>query len=102
MHGKPFLFFGSILLYIMDSIGTALIIGFLIGLSGALAPGPTLVATIRSSLKGGWTVGPKISAGHAIVEAVVVCVVVLGVASVAEMVSVPVAVVGGQYYSCLG
>lgn len=86
----------------MDGVGTALIIGFLIGLSGALAPGPTLVAAIRGSLKSGWTVGPKISAGHAIVEAVVVCVVIAGVASVAETVSVPIALAGGVVLMLFG
>jgi threonine/homoserine/homoserine lactone efflux protein len=39
-----------------------LILAFTIGLTGALAPGPTLVATINSSLQRGWTMGPKVAA----------------------------------------
>ncbi len=32
-------------------------LGFVIGLTGALAPGPTLVATINASIAGDWTSG---------------------------------------------
>ena len=48
----------------MDMIGAieTLILAFTIGLTGALAPGPTLVATINSSLRRGWTIGPKVAA----------------------------------------
>ncbi len=79
----------------MDGVGAALIIGFLIGLSGALAPGPTLVATIRGSIREGWTAGPKISAGHAAIEAFVVLIVIAGIAAAAESISVPIAFAGG-------
>ena len=44
---------------------------FTLGLTGALAPGPTLVATVNSSLKSGWTAGPKIAVGHALVEVLI-------------------------------
>jgi len=37
-----------------------LFIGFAVGLTGAMVPGPMLFATIESSLKIGWTAGPKI------------------------------------------
>ncbi|WP_245618888.1 LysE family transporter [Methanogenium cariaci] len=77
-------------------MGAALIIGFVIGLSGALAPGPpTLIATIRGSIREGWTAGPKISAGHAAIEAAVVLVIIAGIAAAAETISVPVALAGG-------
>lgn len=79
----------------MDGIVPALAIGFIIGLSGALAPGPTLVATIRGSLDRGWTAGPAVAAGHAAVEAVVALAIVAGLAAAAESVAAPVAVVGG-------
>ncbi|MDK2973806.1 MAG: hypothetical protein PWP08_177 [Methanofollis sp.] len=79
----------------MDGILPALILGFVIGLSGALAPGPTLVATIRGSLDRGWTAGPRVAAGHAAVEAVVALAIVVGLAAAAESVAMPVALVGG-------
>ncbi len=56
-----------------------LTMAFLTGLTGALAPGPTLVATINSSLKYGWKAGPKIATGHALVESVIFLLIVGGV-----------------------
>jgi threonine/homoserine/homoserine lactone efflux protein len=55
-----------------------LTMAFLTGLTGALAPGPTLVATVNSSLKYGWTAGPKIATGHAVVESVIFLLIVGG------------------------
>ncbi|TAJ45575.1 LysE family transporter [Methanofollis fontis] len=79
----------------MDSVPAALVIGFVIGLSGALAPGPTLVATIRGSLSGGWTTGPRVALGHAMVEAALALVIVAGLSGAADTLAVPVAVLGG-------
>lgn len=39
-------------------------IGFSVGLTGALVPGPMLFATIETSLKKGWTSGPLVVSGH--------------------------------------
>jgi len=60
-----------------------LLLGFVIGLSGALAPGPTLVATINASLEGNWTTGLKISLGHIIAESVIFILIVMGFAAIA-------------------
>jgi threonine/homoserine/homoserine lactone efflux protein len=49
-----------------------LAIGFLIGLTGAVVPGPMLFATIEASLRRGWIAGPLIVLGHAAVE-VLIC-----------------------------
>ncbi|MGB3943651.1 MAG: LysE family transporter [Methanothrix sp.] len=73
-----------------------LILAFTIGLTGALAPGPTLVATINSSLQRGWTVGPKVATGHAIAEVGVFLMIALGVATLVEDHTATVAVVGGS------
>ena len=40
----------------MIEIFQMLFLGFVIGLTGALAPGPTLVATINASIAGDWTI----------------------------------------------
>ncbi|HNO09100.1 MAG TPA: LysE family transporter, partial [Methanoregulaceae archaeon] len=50
-------------------------LGFLIGLTGALAPGPTLVATIKASLKSGWSAGPRVTLGHIVVEILMVLLI---------------------------
>ncbi len=52
--------------------------GFLIGLTGAAVPGPMLFATIDASLRRGWTAGPEIVLGHALVEVVICALIVLG------------------------
>lgn len=54
------------------------VLGFLIGLTGALAPGPTLLATINASLKRGWSAGPLVTLGHIFVEVVMVGLIVAG------------------------
>jgi threonine/homoserine/homoserine lactone efflux protein len=52
--------------------------GFVVGLSGALIPGPLLVYTINESLqKGKWT-GLLVILGHALVEIVIFLLLVLG------------------------
>jgi len=72
-----------------------LAMAFTIGLTGALAPGPTLVATVNSSLKSGWTAGPKVALGHALVELLVFLLIVMGLAAAAQQYSRLIAVLGG-------
>jgi threonine/homoserine/homoserine lactone efflux protein len=59
----------------------ALLIGFTVGLTGALMPGPMLFATIELSLKKGWTAGPEAVLGHMLVELVLCVFIFLGAAS---------------------
>ena len=54
------------------------ILGFIIGLTGALAPGPTLIATINASLKRGWLAGPWVTLGHMVVELLMVLFILAG------------------------
>lgn len=54
----------------------ALLLGFTVGLTGALVPGPMLFATIEASLKKGWKAGPEVVLGHMLIE-VVLCVLIL-------------------------
>jgi threonine/homoserine/homoserine lactone efflux protein len=72
-----------------------LCLGFLIGLTGALAPGPTLIATINSSLKGGWSMGPKVTLGHAAVELVMVLIIIAGFSVAIGIYSGVIAGIGG-------
>jgi threonine/homoserine/homoserine lactone efflux protein len=53
---------------------------FVIALSGALMPGPLLTATISESSKHGFITGPLMTAGHAILELVLVIALLLGLA----------------------
>jgi threonine/homoserine/homoserine lactone efflux protein len=71
------------------------VLGFVIGLTGALAPGPTLVATINSSLIGDWTAGLKISLGHMVAESVIFILIIMGLAAVALPYTNAIAGIGG-------
>ena len=67
----------------MYEIASTLVLGFLIGLTGALTPGPTLVATINAALAGDRTAGLKVSVGHMVAEFVIFLMIILGFASIA-------------------
>lgn len=56
-------------------------IGFLMGLTGAMAPGPLLTITIGESTKRGGIVGPLVVLGHGILELVLLVLIVFGVAN---------------------
>lgn len=79
----------------MNGIIQMAILGFLIGLTGALAPGPTLIATINTSLKGGWTMGPRVTLGHAVVEIVMVLLIIAGLSVIIGRYSWLIAGIGG-------
>lgn len=79
----------------MNEILEMLAMAFVIGLTGALAPGPTLLVTINSSLREGWTAGPKVAAGHALVEVLIFLIIVGGLASVMQQYSRGISIAGG-------
>ena len=79
----------------MIEIFQMLFLGFVIGLTGALAPGPTLVATINASIAGDWTTGLKVSLGHVIVELFLVLLILMGMATVALPYASAIAGLGG-------
>jgi len=62
-------------------ISKALLLGFTVGLTGALVPGPMLFATIEVSLKKGWLAGPEVVFGHILVEFVLSVLILFGAAS---------------------
>ncbi len=77
---------------------------FLIGLSGAMMPGPVLVATINRSARMGFKAGPLVVLGHAIIEAALVIAVVMGLGAVLEkpIFMNPIMVGGGSMLVFLG
>lgn len=79
----------------MSDIFQMVFLGFVIGLTGALAPGPTLVATINASITGDWTAGLKVSLGHVIVELFLVILILLGLATIALPYTSVIAGIGG-------
>jgi threonine/homoserine/homoserine lactone efflux protein len=80
---------------LLYEIISTLVLAFLIGLTGALAPGPTLVATINASLAGDWTTGIRVSLGHIAIEIAIFFLIILGLASIASPYTTAIAVIGG-------
>lgn len=78
-----------------QSLVEVFLFSLLIGFTGALAPGPTLVATITASIRGGWTAGPKVTLGHIVIEALVALLVLAGVSTVVQGYTRLIAAVGG-------
>lgn len=72
-----------------------LLLGFGVGLSGVLAPGPTLLATISGAVRHGSFVGARVAAGHLLVEGVLAVALVLGIAPLVLAQRAGIAVVGG-------
>ena len=77
---------------------------FIIGLSGAMMPGPVLVATINRSARMGFKAGPLVVLGHAIIEAALITAIVLGLGAALEKQSVvnPILVFGGAMLVFMG
>ncbi len=77
---------------------------FVIALSGALMPGPLLVAAVREGARQGHRAGPLLTLGHGILEATVVVLVYLGLGQFLKR-DVPfaaVAFVGGAMLLAMG
>ncbi|MCX6686224.1 MAG: LysE family transporter [Methanoregula sp.] len=86
----------------MNEIIQMFLLGFFIGLTGALAPGPTLIATINASLKGGWTMGPRVTLGHVAVEILMVILIIIGLSVVIDGYSWLIAGIGGAALMVFG
>lgn len=109
---------GSITLYITQGIFTtsdlvlvifiielikALLLGFTVGISAALIPGPMMFATIGISLKKGWKTGLYVFSGHALAELGIFLLILLGAVSIIgkSMMSY-IAIMGGMVMLLFG
>lgn len=84
---------------------TALFItAFLVGLSGAMMPGPLLTLTIAESARRGFIAGPLIILGHAILELLLIFVLLGGLSEYFHRADVTniIALVGGSFLIYLG
>jgi threonine/homoserine/homoserine lactone efflux protein len=72
---------------------------FVVGLSGAMMPGPLLAVSISESAKRGFRAGPLLVLGHAIVELLLLVALVWGLSEFLEqnLVAGIVGVVGGLF-----
>ncbi|MBE3588674.1 MAG: LysE family transporter, partial [Thermoanaerobacteraceae bacterium] len=91
---------GGIFLELAAIFSTA----FVVGLSGAMMPGPLLTVTIGESARRGFAAGPLIVLGHALLEGALVVALALGLAAIltAPVVGKVIAVVGGFFLIYMG
>lgn len=77
---------------------------FVLGLSGAMMPGPMLTVTIGESARRGFKAGPLIVLGHGLLELLLVLPLILGLAEVLTMprVGSTIAIVGGLFLLYMG
>lgn len=76
-----------------------LALGFIVGISGAIIPGPLLVYTITQTLRKGPLTGFFVIVGHALVEVAVTLVLLLGLETYLRSASLisAVSILGGAY-----
>jgi len=63
------------------SLWSLFAVGFVLGLTGAMAPGPLLTVTITETTRRGGHVGPLIVLGHGILELALLLLIVFGLGS---------------------
>jgi len=86
----------------MFSLPEFFVLSFLIGLTGALVPGPTLIATINESLKSGWTAGPRVTSGHIAIESAIAIAIIFGMSAMLSEYTGAIAVLGGAVLVIFG
>ncbi len=81
----------------MITLVTIFITSFIIAFSGAMMPGPLLTVTISESARKGVWAGPKLIAGHAVLEITLIAGILLGLAPLLqnELFFIIVAFAGG-------
>ncbi|MCC4770276.1 LysE family translocator [Methanosarcina sp. DH2] len=73
-----------------------LILGFTVGISAAVIPGPMMFATIGASFHKGWRAGPSVFIGHALVELAFFVLILVGASSfLGKSVVSYLAIIGG-------
>jgi threonine/homoserine/homoserine lactone efflux protein len=77
---------------------------FIVGLSGAMLPGPFLTTAIAETMRRGFWTGPLMVLGHAILELALVLALVAGLATylVRREVTMAIALLGGAFLIFLG
>lgn len=77
---------------------------FTVGLSGSMMPGPLLTYTVQKSLSAGQRAGFIITAGHAVLEALLIAVIFLGFDAVlkSDTAQILIGAVGGILLSVMG
>ncbi len=77
---------------------------FIVGLSGALMPGPVTAVTVEHSLKRGIVAAPLVTLGHGLMEALIVALLVFGLGRFMEVPGVAgiIGIAGGVVLAWMG
>ncbi|MDT8421419.1 MAG: LysE family transporter [Desulfuromonadales bacterium] len=77
---------------------------FMLGLSGAMMPGPLLTLTISESARRGVRAGPQLILGHALVEGLLVALLLIGLADLVQRPEIfgVIAMIGGAMLFWMG
>ncbi|MEM3626766.1 MAG: LysE family transporter [Candidatus Bathyarchaeia archaeon] len=79
-----------------------LFLGFAVGLGGAIIPGPLLAFVILDSARKRRATGHLVIAGHALWEAMVICLILFGLSNIMTRYAVIIYVVGGFVLILMG
>jgi threonine/homoserine/homoserine lactone efflux protein len=81
----------------------AFILGFTIGVSAALVPGPMMLATVSISLKKGWKTGFYVFSGHSLVEITLILLIIMGASTlIVKDILSNIAIIGGLAMTLFG
>lgn len=85
-------------------LGMLFVTAFVVGLTGAMAPGPLLTLTVAESARRGFWAAPLLMTGHAILEAALIVALVMGLAAylVMDQVTGVIALAGGAFLVWMG
>jgi threonine/homoserine/homoserine lactone efflux protein len=77
---------------------------FVVGLSGAMMPGPLLTYTIRKSFSSGWKAGFIIASGHGLLEIALIVLILLGFGKVlsTDIAQIVIGMAGGLLLTYMG
>ncbi len=86
------------------SVNILFVTAFLVGLSGAMMPGPLLTVTIAESVRRGFIAGPLIILGHAVLELALILALIAGLSVFLSNITVSstIALLGGIVLIYLG
>lgn len=85
-------------------LGPLFTTAFIVGLSGAMMPGPMLTVTISEASRQGFWAGPKVVLGHAVTELALVASLIMGLSRVIQqpMVTGTIGLLGGMMLAWMG
>lgn len=86
------------------TLTTIFLTAYLMGFSGAMAPGPLLTVTVNEVFRRGFKAGPQLITGHVLLEVVTVAAIAGGVARLAQnkYLYACIGILGGLYIAWMG